>query len=1346
MSDEENPFGAGSSNQSQKSYQERTFNLSGAGIRIQTWNGDGDFSKWQFTTSAALRKNGVHPVVFAKDELDPNMSDLKAKEMEAWAFTTLQMAMGENVISEIVSEKTASGIWSKLENLYLKKTLTNRLLLMRSCLFFKMKEGATIKSHMTEFEDIVMKLKATDALLGKDEEALAMILLYSLPEKYSNFTNSFIYGRDTLSLSDVKTGMISEDQRIQMRIGNNPGENYNQGLFAARGREDNRSIRGRNRHWVKDCPSLKNKDKDNTVAAAAEEEVAFCAEEEVAFCAEDDEDAFCVTVTPPHADRRWVLDTSASCHMTPFRDCFATFKKLEGNSIRMGNGTSCVTQGIGTVKIKMFDGCIRTFKNVNFVPSMTRSFSVGQLSRAGCRIRIEDENLRISRGSIILVKGKMAENTIFHLSGETLSSESCMAESSQNLDARLWHLRLGHTSAKNLEILRKRNLIKVSGPASLDFSSGCVEGKQTRVSFGVGKHNTKEILNYVHTDVWGPSSTPSMSGGKYFVSFIDDFSHKLWVYVLKLKSDVFETFKTWLARVEVETGKKLKVLRSDNGGEFTSGNFKDFCSSKGIHRHYTTPGDPQSNGVAERMNRTLLEKVRCMLLTSGFPKSFWAEALNTAVHIVNRLPCSAIGGKIPEEVWRGKRNICLKYIRVFGCPVYFHVSGQDKLDPKAIKGSLLGYTDGIKGYRIWNPLTRKVVHSRHVRFNEPDLLESQDPQSSQDLEVITTVAPAADDVETVVCPNNPSSSTLDVVPESPVVEEVILPVNSTSDSEEEILIDGGDQGDTIPVVEPTRRSQRTTRPPNRYGDWDFANMSFTDQLEFVLHVGQEELLDIKEALASTHSSKWLVAMQEEMESLLKNNTWDLCPLPKGNRAIPNKWVFKVKDDNRYKARLVAKGFAQRKGIEYDDIFAPVVRHTSIRVLLAIVAIHDLELEQLDVKTAFLHGDLEETIYMKQPDGFVSDSNPDYVCKLKKSLYGLKQSPRQWYKKFDLFMLSLGFERSEKDACVYHRQSGGIFTYLLLYVDDMLIACRDPSEIVRLKDKLKSEFEMKDLGAAQKILGMEIVRDRKSCTLRLTQGEYIQKILKRFNLDGAKTSSTPLPKHIKISSEDCPKDDKEKAEMLKVPYASAVGSLMYAMVCTRPDLAHCVGVVSRFLANPGRSHWTAVKTAFRYLKGTEAHGLIFGLHNDCEIVGFCDSDYAGDRDGWRSTSGYVYTLGGTAISWRSRLQSIVALSTTEAELIAAVESAKEAIYLKELLNDLGFEQPSVRIFCDNQSAIHLATNLAFSPRTKHINVRDAYLARLHEAKIVYLQKVLTDDNAADMFTKCYRQPSLSIVQT
>ncbi|KAI3668905.1 hypothetical protein L6452_40122 [Arctium lappa] len=634
----------------------------------------------------------------------------------------------------------------------------------------------------------------------------------------------------------------------------------------------------------------------------------------------------------------------------------------------------------------MFDGTIRTLSNVKFVPFMTRSLiSIGQLSKLGCKIRIENESMRISRGNFVVMNGEQAENNLFHLVGDTVSSDACVADSSRNLDAtRLWHLRLGHTSEKNLEILRKRKLIAVDTPTSLDFCSECVSGKQTRVSFGAGKHNTNGILDYVHTDVWGPSSTHSLSGSKYYVTFIDDFSHKLWVYVIKLKSDVFEIFKTWLALVEVETGRKLKVLRSDNGGEYTSGNFKDFCSRRGIHRHYTTPGDPQSNGVAERMNMTLLKKVRCMLVTSGFPKMFWAEALHIAVHIVNQLPCSAIGGKIPEEIWRGKGCICLKYIRVFGSPAYIHVTGQDKLDLRATKGFLLSYTDE-------SAIQVKVIHSRHVTFDESIMFKSNhNRKPAPEPEIISSVSPTTDGDEIIIGPIVPNSSACGFTLGLEFEEDVSPPDTSTSDPvssvQEEILNDGGGQGDTIPVSVPTRQIHRTIRPPNRYGDWDFANMSFTDQLEYVFHVVQDDPFDYSEALASSHCDKLLGAMHEEMEALSKNNTWELCPLPKGSRAIGCKWVYKVKDDKRYKARLVVKGFAQRKGIEYDDIFAPVVRHTSIRVLLALVEILDLELEQLDVKTAFLHGDLEETIYMKQPEGFISDNKPDWVYQVVEFLF------------------------------------------------------------------------------------------------------------------------------------------------------------------------------------------------------------------------------------------------------------------------------------------------------------------------------------------------------------------------
>ena len=273
---------------------------------------------------------------------------------------------------------------------------------------------------------------------------------------------------------------------------------------------------------------------------------------------------------------------------------------------------------------------------------------------------------------------------------------------------------------------------------------------------------------------------------------------------------------------------------------------------------------------------------------------------------------------------------------------------------------------------------------------------------------------------------------------------------------------------------------------------------------------------------------------------------------------------------------MAKGFGQIPGVDYNDVFSPVVKHNSIRTFFGIVAMHDLELEQLDVKTAFLHGELDEEIYMDQPEGFIVPGKEDFVCRLKKSLYGLKQSPRQWYKRFDSFMLSNGFERSQYDSCVYIKFVDRSPIYLLLYVDDMLIAAKSKKEIITLKAQLSSEFEMKDLGAAKKILGMEIKRDRNSRLLFLSQQNYIKKVLHRFNMHDAKSVSTPIAPYFKLSASQCPVSDEDIEYMSRVPYSSVVGLLMYVMVCSRPHLSYAMSMVSRYMANPDKEHWKVVQ--------------------------------------------------------------------------------------------------------------------------------------------------------------------------
>ena len=411
--------------------------------------------------------------------------------------------------------------------------------------------------------------------------------------------------------------------------------------------------------------------------------------------------------------------------------------------------------------------------------------------------------------------------------------------------------------------------------------------------------------------------------------------------------------------------------------------------------------------------------------------------------------------------------------------------------------------------------------------------------------------------------------------------------------------------------------------------------------------------------------------------------------------------------------------------------------TSIRYVLSIAAAYDLEIEQLDVKTTFLHGDLEEEIYMRQPEGFVCKGKEDLVCRLRKSLYGLKQSPRMWYQKFDSYVLQHGFSRSNVDHCVYVKRLENVFVILTLYVDDMLLIGNSKELINSVKGLLAAQFDMKDLGAANFILGMQITRDRQSCKLWLWQRKYIEEVLKKFNMVDCKPVKTPMTLGVKLSTDQCPKSEEDAEEMTHVPYASAVGSLMYAMVCTRPDIAQAVGVLSRFMSNPGKEHWSAVKRVLRYLRGTSDLSLCYGgmaTGDELDVIGFVDADWGGDLDSRRSTSGYVFSLFGAAVCWMSKRQSTVALSSTEAEYMALTHAGKEAMWLRRLSLELGFKLDAVKIGCDNQGAIYLAKNPAFHSRSKHIDIQYHFIRQKVEERLVLLKKVDTLVNAADFLTK------------
>ncbi|KAH9727197.1 hypothetical protein KPL70_008566 [Citrus sinensis] len=495
------------------------------------------------------------------------------------------------------------------------------------------------------------------------------------------------------------------------------------------------------------------------------------------------------------------------------------------------------------------------------------------------------------------------------------------------------------------------------------------------------------------------------------------------------------------------------------------------------------------------------------------------------------------------------------------------------------------------------------------------------------------------------------------------------------------------------------------------------------------------------SLLEPRRSRRKKAMNQEIESMYSNKVWELVEAPNGVKPIGCKWIYKRKRgvDGRvetFKARLVAKGFTQKEGIDYEETFSPVAMFKSIRILLSIAAMLNYEIWQMDVKTAFLNGHLEENIYMQQPDGFIQKGQERMVCKLQKSIYGLKQASRSWNIRFDQAIKSFGFIQNIDEPCVYKKIQEKYVAFLILYVDDILLIGNDIGVLTTIKSWLAKQFDMKDLGEASYILGIKLLRDRKNKTLALSQAVYIDKILARFSMENFKTGLLPFRHGITFSKDQSPKTSEEIERMRRVPYAKAVGSLMYAMLCTRPDICFTVGMVSRYLSNPGPEHWTAVKHIMKYLKRTKNYILVYS-GDELIPVGYTDSDFMSDKDSRKSTSGYVFTLGSGAISWRSVNQSCIADSTTEAEYVAASEAAKEAVWLRKFLQDLEVV-PAVtaplKLFCDNSGAVAQSKEPRNHKKQKHIERKYHLIRDIVQRGDVEVTQIASQQNLSDPFTK------------
>ena len=865
-----------------------------------------------------------------------------------------------------------------------------------------------------------------------------------------------------------------------------------------------------------------------------------------------------------------------------------------------------------------------------------------------------------------------------------------------NTTPNLIHERMGHASRRSI---RKTGL----ECPPLSFCDGCVKGDHPSHAFA-NNHpvavKSTQLLELVHTDLCGPMQTPSLGGARYLCTMIDDKSRKAFVRFLKHKSQAANAFDEMRKQAERECGRQLIRVKHDGGGEYNSAEFSKSLRSLGIQQMVTTPYSHQQNGIAERFNRTVVAKARKMIYNRDHSLKFWAEAVNYATFIYNHTHHTTVECP-PEQSW-SSNTVDTNAIRVWGCLAWVRIPKEKrrKLDPQSKPMMFLGYSPEKGGYKLYDPKTADIVYSRDVIFDESRTISSILPARNKDTSEVLFGSP--EEVPDDHLPADPIQ--LEIHPAQP---DPVPPKKSLYRQMEDISA-GADIG------------KRTRKQKTYYNSPILATDVVVPR-----HVG--------EAMSSPHAEQWKLAMDQELKQIVDNQVFELTDPPARIPVLPVMWIFSLKTEggviSRFKARLVVRGcFQEDSG---SDVYAPVVVMESLRIFFTIVAFHNLEIQQVDVTTAFLYADLDTPVYVRQP-ALLSDGSPK-VWKLNRALYGLREAPLAWSNTLKAFLLSIGFHPLSSDVCVLTRGTGG--ELMIVHVDDMAFAASSVEKIQDILAQLRSRFSIKVIDNLSLMLNIRIQRDRANHTIFLSQTHYVEEILKASNMENSKPASTPMEESLTISIAGQPSNDKEKQAMLAIPYRRIVGMLMYLACCTRPDILYSVSVLSRYLANPGPSHWNAVKRVVRYLSGSRNLALRLAPGKQLDLMAFCDADWGRDPDTNRSVSGNCLFMGDALISFKCKRQETVALSTMEAEFDALVLILQEVLWTLGLLDEIGVQVSSpVTVFEDNQSCIKFAKGQKCHGRARHVERKFAFTRETIHNGTVELLYCPTDQQVADVFTK------------
>ena len=756
-----------------------------------------------------------------------------------------------------------------------------------------------------------------------------------------------------------------------------------------------------------------------------------------------------------------------------------------------------------------------------------------------------------------------------------------------------------------------------------------------------------------------------------------------------------------------------------------------------------------------------------MIHQASLPPSFWSFALQTAAYLINRLPTQNLKMQSPFFKLFHKNPNLLK-LRVFGCLCFPWLKPYttNKLESRSEPCVFLGYSQSQSAYICFNLKTNKFHNSRDVQFVESIFpLSNSSNQTSYPLPLGSSQSSSlgTNNSSSNVLPKSPLTSYFPSTP--PTLISAHFPTlstnqNSTQSNMPPVLpisntgpISTQQNVSSVPSYVPcnlrpnsptTTTELPSSQPPVLEAPVDVqqpSNVIVTRSKHgivkpkklFTYTVSKYPIPSSIEPSCVTQALKhdvWKQAMSDEFNALMKNGTWTLVPPQPNYNIIGNKWVFRLKRNTdgtiaRHKARLVAKGFHQRPGIDFKDTFSPVIKPQTIKLILCLALTNGWTLCQMDVNNAFLHGSLNEDVYMVQPAGFVHLTLPNHICKLHKALYGLKQAPRAWFHALKDFLLQYGFTNSKSDNSLFIYKNGPTVAYFLVYVDDLLLTGNCAIFLNKFKESLSKAFSLKDLGFPNHFLGVEILPTSQG--LFLTQHHYIRQMLDRANMTDAKTVSTPMS--TSFSSTTQPDSTTCDASL----YRSLVGSLHY-LALTRPDVAFPVNKLSQNMQNPTDLHMQALKRVLRYLKFTIDHGLHLTKSLSTALTAFCDADWGGDNSDRKSTGAYIIYIGSNAISWSCKKQSTVARSSTEAEYRTIAFTTAELLWLQQLLNELGVPSTIPHVLSDNIGATYLCSNPVYHSRMKHLAIDYHFVRDLVSQNKLKVSHVPSSHQLADLLTK------------